>query len=108
MAQGSVAHDGRHIGVAQRLKYGHGAGGEVRDPFDGNDLAGDFGQYGRLIAAAGADFQDAFQAGQLERFSHQRDHIGLTDSLPRTDRHGVVGSYASARNSVGTNRSRGT
>ena len=38
-----------------------------------------------MVAAAGANFEDRFGALELERFRHERGHVGLRDGLSPAD-----------------------
>ena len=68
-AQRAVADDQGHVPIAQLPQHRAGPLGKLAVALDADDLAGQLGQHGRLIAAAGADLQHLFPAGKLQRLA---------------------------------------
>lgn len=61
------------------------------DALDREDLAGQLGEDGGLIAAAGADLEDAVRRAKIEALSHEGDDIGLADGLAVANGGSAVG-----------------
>jgi hypothetical protein len=49
------------------------------------DPAGDFGEDGRLVSAAGAHLEDPLSPTQSAHLCHERDDVGLADGLAKPD-----------------------
>ena len=64
--------------------------GELGNPFDGHDLRRQLGEHRRLVARAGADVENALVSGEPEQLADRRDHEGLRDRLPASDRESIV------------------
>ena len=90
-AERAVAGQQGDVPIAQLAEHRAGAGGKLGVALDADDLAGQLGQHGRLITAAGADLQHLLAAGELQRLGHQRDHVRLADRLAAVDGQGAVG-----------------
>src|SRR5688500_11345381 len=69
------------------------AGGlcELRMTLDRGDLAAEEREYGRLVAGAGADLQDALAGSRGEQLGHPPDDVRLADRLARLNRERLVG-----------------
>ena len=77
----AVAGQDMDIGRTELGKDGARFGGEGGVPFDGEDLCGQFCQEGGNVPGAGADFENGVGRGESKRLQHDRDHVGLGDSL---------------------------
>jgi len=73
------------IGVTEIGESASGLSGEWRDDFDGVDIADEFSEYGGLIAAAGANFEDSIIGLWIECFGHIGDDVGGRDGLLVSD-----------------------
>src|ERR1035437_4296097 len=73
------------IGVTEPFEAGGGLVGQVLDDFDGIDLRGPFGEHGRLVTGAGANFEHAIRRLWLELLGHKGDDISLRDGLAVAD-----------------------
>ena len=73
-AERAVADPVADVRQAQAVEHAPRPERERREPLDREDLGGQLAQDGRLVAAAGADLEDALDAGQgqLERSSRRR------------------------------------
>jgi len=79
--EGAIAGEDADVGVAER---GENAAGVVRESgvaFDGENLSGKFGEQGGDVSGTGADFENRVLGGELERFEHEGDDVGLRDGL---------------------------
>lgn len=73
------------ICISEFCESAGGLFGEWRDDFDGVDIADDFGEYGGLVAASGADFKDFIIGLWIESFGHVGDDERWRDGLLVTD-----------------------
>ncbi len=89
-ALAAVSHFERNVFIAEPAEDGVGCAGESGVAFDGVHVATEFRQERRLIARAGANFEDGFFGGEIEPFEHEGNDIGLGDGLSFTDGKGVV------------------
>jgi hypothetical protein len=64
--------------------------GQLVDEFDAINPAGQLGEHRRLVAPAGADFEDEIVGLELEEVRHHRDHERLRDCLVEADRQWPV------------------
>ena len=60
--------------------------GELRDPLDREDGAGESREERGLVAGAGADLEHALLAREPESLEHPRDRQGRREGLPEPER----------------------
>ena len=85
-AVAAVADAKVHIPVAEVVQCPPRGRSQVLADLERVDFAREFGQHGRLVAGPRADFEHAFDAGQLQRLGHEGDDVGLRDGLAVADR----------------------
>lgn len=90
-ATGTIADGEFDINDTKFFQGGLGLFGQFVVAFDGEDPASQSGQDGRLVAAAGADFENIAIAGNSETLGHQCDDVRLADGLAQADRQWMIG-----------------
>ena len=81
---------GMDIFVAKVLECAGGASAERLDDFDCVDIFDERAEDGRLIAAAGANFEDLIAWLRVDGFGHRRDDEWRRDGLAVANREGHV------------------
>jgi len=95
-ADAAVAVTEMDVSDAERHQSIEGFIEQWLDALHGIDDAGEVGEDGGLVAAAGADLEDALACLHVEALCHQRNHIGLADGLAVADGGCAVGVGLSA------------
>ena len=85
-----------HVSVVQRFQCSARRTCQRFDDLDRVDILHQAAEHGGLVAAAGADFQDAVGRLRVERFGHERDNERRRDRLLIADRqsHILIGQLA--------------